>query len=151
LYDETSSFRCHNNHYCHHHYIHGLVSWPVTVTRVRSVLSLKIRAFWDVSPCSLVRVDRRFRGAYRLYHQGDEIIAEGSNLLTRCRENQYCCSCRWGETTSLNCGHQRAYCSFPRCMCVWSSGRMVLTTESRRTRRKNLSQYHFMYHKFYMD
>jgi hypothetical protein len=24
------------------------------------------------------------------------------------------CSCRWGETMSLNCGHQRACCSHPR-------------------------------------
>jgi hypothetical protein len=32
----------------------------------------KIRAFWDVAPCSLVGADRRFRGAYCLYHQGDD-------------------------------------------------------------------------------
>jgi hypothetical protein len=25
-----------------------------------------------------------------------------------------CCLCRWDETTSLKCGHQRAYCSSPR-------------------------------------
>jgi hypothetical protein len=30
-----------------------------------------------------------------------------------------CCSCRWGETMSLNCGHQRAYCSSPRLIWVW--------------------------------
>jgi len=30
---------------------------------------MKIRAFWDVAPCSL-GVDRRFRGAYCLHHQG---------------------------------------------------------------------------------
>jgi hypothetical protein len=28
--------------------------------------------FWDIAPCSLVEVDRCFRGAYRLYHQGDD-------------------------------------------------------------------------------
>jgi hypothetical protein len=28
--------------------------------------------FWDVVPCSLVKVDRRFRGAYCLHHEGDE-------------------------------------------------------------------------------
>jgi hypothetical protein len=33
---------------------------------------MKMRAFWDVTPCSLVGVDRRFRGAYCLHHQGDE-------------------------------------------------------------------------------
>jgi hypothetical protein len=27
--------------------------------------------FWDVAPCSLVEIDRRFRGAYCLHHQGD--------------------------------------------------------------------------------
>jgi hypothetical protein len=29
--------------------------------------------FWDVAPCSLVDIDRRFRGTYCLYHQGDEL------------------------------------------------------------------------------
>jgi hypothetical protein len=29
-----------------------------------------------------------------------------------------CCSCRWGETMSLNCGHERAYCSSPD-IWVW--------------------------------
>jgi hypothetical protein len=28
-------------------------------------------AFWDVAPCSLVDIDRRFRRTYRLHHQGD--------------------------------------------------------------------------------
>jgi hypothetical protein len=27
--------------------------------------------FWDVAPCSLVEIDRSFRGAYCLHHQGD--------------------------------------------------------------------------------
>jgi hypothetical protein len=31
-----------------------------------------MRAFWDIAPCSLVGVDRRFRGACCLYHEGDE-------------------------------------------------------------------------------
>jgi hypothetical protein len=31
---------------------------------------VNMRAFWDISPCSLV-VDRCFRGAYCLHHQGD--------------------------------------------------------------------------------
>jgi len=29
-------------------------------------------AFWDIVPCSLVEVDRCFRGAYWLHHQGDD-------------------------------------------------------------------------------
>jgi hypothetical protein len=32
----------------------------------------KIRVFWDIVPCSLVGVDRRFGVAYCLHHQGDE-------------------------------------------------------------------------------
>jgi hypothetical protein len=30
------------------------------------------QVFWDIVPCRLVVVDRRFRGAYCIYHQGDE-------------------------------------------------------------------------------
>jgi hypothetical protein len=30
--------------------------------------------FWNISPCSHVEVDRRFRGAYCLHHQGDSVI-----------------------------------------------------------------------------
>jgi hypothetical protein len=40
--------------------------------------------FWDVAPCSLVEIDRRFRGAYRLRHQGDE---DRRQLHARCCEN----------------------------------------------------------------
>jgi hypothetical protein len=29
---------------------------------------MTIRAFWDIETCSLVEVDRRFRGAYQLHH-----------------------------------------------------------------------------------
>jgi hypothetical protein len=37
--------------------------------QVLTEVSIKIRAFWDVGRCSLA-VDRRFRGAYCLRHQG---------------------------------------------------------------------------------
>jgi hypothetical protein len=33
--------------------------------------TLKTRAFWDIAQCSLAEVDRRFRRAYCLHHQGD--------------------------------------------------------------------------------
>jgi hypothetical protein len=60
-------------------------------------VKIKIRAFWDIAPCSL-GVDRRFRGVYCLHHQRDETsvysngitrcyIPEGSNLHTRRHEN----------------------------------------------------------------
>jgi hypothetical protein len=48
-----------------------------------------------------------------------------------------CCVCRWGLTMSLNCGHWQAYCSSHRWyVCLESRGGMILTEESRRTRRK---------------
>jgi hypothetical protein len=34
-------------------------------------LNLKMRAFWDIAPFSLVEVDRRFTCAYCLHNQGD--------------------------------------------------------------------------------
>jgi hypothetical protein len=40
--------------------------------------SMKMPPFWDIAPCSLLGVDRRFRDAYSLHHQGDE--AGGSYL-----------------------------------------------------------------------
>jgi hypothetical protein len=49
-------------------------------TRVRfdvlMVMSMKMAVFWDVAPCSLVDIDRCFRGAYSFHHQDG-----GSKLL----------------------------------------------------------------------
>jgi hypothetical protein len=33
-------------------------------------MNRKMTVFWDVAPCSLAEVDRRFRGVYCLCHQG---------------------------------------------------------------------------------
>jgi hypothetical protein len=41
--------------------------------------NMKMTAFWDIVPCSLVEVDRRFRGAYCLHHQGDEGPDDGGS------------------------------------------------------------------------
>jgi hypothetical protein len=46
------------------------------------LLSLRMTAFWDMAPCSLVEADRRFTGAYTtlldsislLVHFGEEYI-----------------------------------------------------------------------------
>jgi hypothetical protein len=38
--------------------------------QVLTAESMKITAFWDIASCSLVHVDRRFRGAYFLHYQG---------------------------------------------------------------------------------
>jgi hypothetical protein len=46
-----------------------------TLRRVRfhvlTAATMKVTAFWDVEPCSLFEVDRRFRGAYCFHQQGD--------------------------------------------------------------------------------
>jgi hypothetical protein len=36
-------------------------------------------AFWDIARCSLVEVDRRFRGAYYLHHPEDSYAAHTTN------------------------------------------------------------------------
>jgi hypothetical protein len=40
--------------------------------QVLTAASINITAFWDIAPCSFVNVDRRFRGAYCLHHQGPD-------------------------------------------------------------------------------
>jgi hypothetical protein len=39
---------------------------------------MKMTVFWDVALCSLVEIDRRFRGAYCLHHQDDRHYEGGS-------------------------------------------------------------------------
>jgi hypothetical protein len=57
----------------------------LVVTRLKTVIipvrfqvltaaSMKMAVFWDVAPCSLVDIGRRFTGAYCPHHQGDETL-----------------------------------------------------------------------------
>jgi hypothetical protein len=39
--------------------------------QVLTAKCMKMTVFWDVVPCSLLEIDRRFRGAYCLHHQDD--------------------------------------------------------------------------------
>jgi hypothetical protein len=43
--------------------------------------------FWDVAPCRLVKTDLRFRGAYRLRHQGDCPVIPMLSLKDRVANN----------------------------------------------------------------
>jgi hypothetical protein len=43
--------------------------------------SMKMTVFWDVAPCSLVEVYRRFRGTFFLHHQSDQPDDGGSKYL----------------------------------------------------------------------
>jgi hypothetical protein len=45
----------------------------------RISLKMKMRVFWDIAPCSLAGVDRRFRCSYCVHHQGDE-----SHVVWKC-------------------------------------------------------------------
>jgi hypothetical protein len=42
---------------------------------------MKMTVVWDVVLCCLVEIDRRFRGAYCLHHQGDSPDDGGSKHL----------------------------------------------------------------------
>jgi hypothetical protein len=45
-------------------------------------------AFWDIAPYSLVEVDWRFRGAYCLHYQGDDIF-QGFKQMKTCIVNLF--------------------------------------------------------------
>jgi hypothetical protein len=38
----------------------------------KSSIGLKMTVFWDVASCSLIELNRSFRSAYCLHHQGDD-------------------------------------------------------------------------------
>jgi hypothetical protein len=40
--------------------------------QVLMAATMMMTAFWSTVPCSLVEVDRRFRGAYGLHHRSDD-------------------------------------------------------------------------------
>jgi hypothetical protein len=44
------------------------------ICRVLTAASVKMTAVWDIASCSLVEVDRRFRGTYCLHRQGDDCV-----------------------------------------------------------------------------
>jgi hypothetical protein len=43
--------------------------------------NMKMAVFWDAAPCSLVAIDRRFRGTYSLHHQGYDQIAASQKIV----------------------------------------------------------------------
>jgi hypothetical protein len=52
---------------------HEVVKW----------IHLKMRVFWDIAPCSLVGVDRHFRGTYCFHHQRDESPTKRRSVSVR--------------------------------------------------------------------
>jgi hypothetical protein len=45
---------------------------PHVRCQVLTAASIKMRVFWHIAPCSVVGVERRFRGAYCLHHHPDD-------------------------------------------------------------------------------
>jgi hypothetical protein len=50
--------------------------WQSTVVRISRQTARKSTLCWNVKPCTVVEIDRRFRGAYCLHHQRDVSIAQ---------------------------------------------------------------------------
>jgi hypothetical protein len=75
-------------------------------------------------------------------------------MLIKCAQitiELYCCSSQWGETMSLNCGHQRVYCPSPRWyMSTESHGGIILTGETKELGDKP-DQCHFVHHTSHVD
>jgi hypothetical protein len=44
--------------------------------QVITAVNMKMRALWNIAPCSVLEVDRRFRGAYFIGPQSNEFTSE---------------------------------------------------------------------------
>jgi hypothetical protein len=64
LCDIVSGFHCSSKMFA--------ATCKTTCNNLEDRTNIKMIAFWDIAPCSLVGVDRCFGGAYCLHHQGDE-------------------------------------------------------------------------------
>jgi hypothetical protein len=47
--------------------------WNLVVFELLTVVVMKSTVFWDIMPCSPLKVNQRFRGAYHLHLQGRRI------------------------------------------------------------------------------
>jgi hypothetical protein len=54
----------------------------LVIFQVLTATNMKMAVLWDVAPCSLVEVHRRFRGACCLRHHGDQTRLYGATSLT---------------------------------------------------------------------
>jgi hypothetical protein len=66
---ETSSFTGSHTFRCHT-ITHLIVSQSQLCTLPTKCIYVNCSIFWDITPCSLVKVNRRFGGTYRLHLQG---------------------------------------------------------------------------------
>jgi hypothetical protein len=78
-------------------------------------------------------------------HQRVENITPFSIRVRWKVSSKYCCcnSCRLDETMSVNCGHQRAYCSYPRwCLIMESHGGIILKEKAEKLEEKPVALPH---------
>jgi hypothetical protein len=54
--------------------------------QVLTAASMKMTAFWYMAPCSVIKADRRFRGAYSLHHRPH---VGSAPLKRRCTQRDY--------------------------------------------------------------
>jgi hypothetical protein len=84
---------------------------------------MKFRVFWDVALCSHVEVDRRFRGAYYLHHQGATSQKTLNFILAAVRTwtVTWCCNLHWGWVAVRNCSPSYCPCC-PRLVVAMQLG-----------------------------
>jgi hypothetical protein len=71
---------------------------PVLRFQVLTAASMKMTAFWDIAPCSLVKVDQCFRGSYCLHHQGDKCSLSQKSVVFL----PVVCSVVWGNLIGVS-------------------------------------------------
>jgi hypothetical protein len=124
---------------------------PLTVTFQKLVVILRPLYYLTKYPLHLFAC-MAVRGQlyiYRLELSGPYALVR--HLLTYYEVWWWCLSCRWGETMSLKCGHQRAYCSSPR---WYEYGEPRWNYTERRIPKnsnQNLFQKHFVRSESHMD
>jgi hypothetical protein len=105
---------------------------------------VKMIAFWDIASYSLVKVDRRFRDAYCLHHQGDDgrstnlrnvglLQREYTALRSLMLSSAWCLFTYSVDFQSLKDLGRLTYGRFLNLLDIWwdSSGRVISPTQSR--------------------
>jgi hypothetical protein len=67
------------------------IKWEACERKQRPCPTLNIAVSWDVAPCSVVEIGRRFRGAYWLHHQDEETQVKDETH----RPDAGCCKHLW--------------------------------------------------------
>jgi hypothetical protein len=67
-----------------------------------NIFSLKNYVFWNITPCNLLKVNRRFRGTCRLHLQGRGISQTiHQHEVSFCLFHSYTCTILWSNTEVL--------------------------------------------------